>query len=363
MTPVLAVGSLLFIQACKKDDTASAAETATAEQLVSPENIAVVKAEEIRVGPSLSGSLSAETQSTVRAEVSGAVLQTLVEVGGAVRQGQDLARIDDAGIRDAYQSARSGVTTATNTVQIAQREADRADALSKAGAIADRQRDQAHNQLTSAQAMLADAQARLANAQKQLDKTVIKAPFAGVVSARSINAGDFVSPGTATFTIINPATMRLEASVSAEALSQIKLGAPVLFSVNGYGSRQFTGRITSINPVADPATRQVRVIATIPNTTGTLVSGLFAEGKVSAQARTSPVVPAAAVDERGVRPSVLLIKGGKTMKAEVSLGLRDATSETVEILSGVQPGDTVLLGIARGLATGTRVKITNAKDK
>jgi RND family efflux transporter MFP subunit len=359
---VLAVAALFPVQACKKEDTASAAETATAEQLVSPENIAVVRAEEIRVGPSLSGSLSAETQSTVRAEVSGAVLQTLAEVGGTVRQGQDLARIDDSGIRDAFVSARSGVTTAQNTVQIAQRESDRADALSKAGAIADRQRDQAHNQLTSAQAMLADAQARLANAQKQLDKTVIKAPFAGVISARSVNAGDFVSPGTATFTIINPSTMRLEASVSAEALSEIRLGAPVQFAVNGYGSRQFTGRITSINPVADPATRQVRVIATIPNNSGTLVSGLFAEGKVAAQARTSSVVPAAAVDERGVRPSVLRIKNGKTEKAEVTLGLRDGTTETVEILSGVQPGDTVLLGIARGLATGTRVKITSPAD-
>jgi hypothetical protein len=83
---------------------------------------------------------------------------------------------------------------------------------------------------------------------------------------------------------------------------------------------------------------------------------------VAAQARTSSVVPAAAVDERGVRPSVLRIENGKTEKAEVTLGLRDGTTETVEILSGVQPGDTVLLGIARGLATGTRVKITSPAD-
>src|SRR3954467_14340456 len=149
---LLAAVALLSAQACAKDDTAAAAETAgSAEQLVSPENIAVVKAEEIRVGPSLSGSLAAETQSTVRAEVSGAVLQTFVDVGAVVHQGQELARLDDSGIRDSYISARSGVTTADNTVQIAQREADRAEALSKAGAIADRQREQARNQLISAQ--------------------------------------------------------------------------------------------------------------------------------------------------------------------------------------------------------------------
>ena len=356
----LTAALLVSAQACKKDDTASAAESSAAtgdNMIVGPEAIAIVRAEEIRSGPALSGQLSAETQATVRAEVSGAVLQTLVDVGASVRQGQELARIDDSGIRDQYISARSGVTTAENSLQIAEREVQRAEALSKAGAIADRQRDQARNALTGAQAMAADARARLANAQKQLDKTVIKAPFSGVVSARIANAGDYLSPGSAAFTIVNPSTMRLEASVSAEDLAAIRLGVPVEFTVNGYGNRRFTGRISSINPVADPATRQVRVIATIPNQGGTLVSGLFAEGRVASESRTSSVVPAAAVDERGVRPSVMRVKGGKVEKAEVVVGIRDQTTETIEIRSGVIPGDTVLLGAARGLSAGTKVKI------
>lgn len=361
---LLAAAALGSAQACKQDDSvADAAETATSsDMLVGPEAMAVVKAEEIRTGPALSGQLSAETQSTVRAEVSGTVLQTYVEVGGPVREGQDLARLDDSGIRDSYISARSGVTTADNTVQLAEREVQRAEALLKAGAIADRQRDQARNQLSTAQAMAADARARLANAQKQLDKTVIKAPFSGVVAARTVNAGDYVSPGTAAYTIINPSTMRLEASVSAEALSAIRQGAPVEFQVNGYGARKFIGRITSINPVADPATRQVRVIATIPNQGGTLVSGLFAEGRVASEAHTSSVVPSGAVDERGVRPSVMRLKAGKVEKVEVVLGIRDQTTETVEIKSGLMPGDTVLLGAARGISAGTKVKISSPGD-
>jgi RND family efflux transporter MFP subunit len=359
---VLAAALLLSVHACKKDDTASAAETSAANDAmtVGPEAVAIVRAEEIRSGPALSGELSAENQVTVRSEVSGAVLQTMVDVGATVREGQDLARLDDSGIRDSYISARSGVTTAENSAQIAEREVQRAEALSKAGAIADRQRDQARNQLTAAQAMLADARARLANAEKQLNKTVIKAPFSGVVSARSVNAGDFMSPGGAAFTIVNPSTMRLEASVSAEDLGAIRLGAPVEFTVNGYGNRRFTGRISSINPVADPATRQVRVIATIPNQGGTLVGGLFAEGRVASEARTSSVVPAGAVDERGVRPAVMRVKAGKVEKVEVTLGIRDQTTETVEVRSGVIPGDTVLLGAARGLSPGTKVKVVAA---
>src|SRR5258708_39878900 len=113
-----------------------------------------------------------------------------------------------------------------------------------------------------------------------------------------VNAGDFVAPGNPAYTIINPSTMRLEASVPAEALSAIRQGAPVEFSVNGYATRRFIGRISSINPVADPSTRQVRVIVTIPNQGGTLVSGLFAEGRVSAESRTSAGVPPTAVRQR-----------------------------------------------------------------
>jgi membrane fusion protein, multidrug efflux system len=361
---VLPVSALIVLQACKGDDatTASAAQSTSAAMTVGPENIAVVKAEAITTGPALSGSLSAETQATVRAEVSGAVLQTYVEAGSPVRAGQELARIDDSGIRDAYLSAKSAVTTADNTVQLATREAERSETLAKAGAIAERQRDQARNQLIGAQAQAADARARLANAQKQLEKTTIRAPFSGVVSARTVNAGDFVSPGSAAYTIINPSTMRLEASVPGEALSAIRLGAPVDFTVNGYANRRFTGRISSINPVADPATRQVRVIITIPNQGGTLVSGLFAEGRVSAESRTSPVVPSAAVDERGVRPIVVRLKNGKVEQVEVTLGIRDASTETVEIRSGLIPGDTVLLGAARGISSGTTVKVSSPTD-
>ncbi|HEY6219704.1 MAG TPA: efflux RND transporter periplasmic adaptor subunit [Gemmatimonadaceae bacterium] len=359
---IVAMLSLLTAQACKQNDAANAATADANIMTVGPENIAVVKAEEIKTGPALSGALAPETQSTVRAEVAGAVLQTLVEAGTTVHAGQELARIDDSGIRDAYLSAKSGVTTADNTAQIAQRESDRADALLKAGAIADRQRDQAHNALIAAQAQAADARARLANAEKQLNKTTIKAPFSGVVSARSINAGDFVSPGTATFTIVNPSTMRLEASVPGEALSSVHLGSQVDFTVNGYGARRFAGRISSINPVADPATRQVRVIVTIPNQSGTLVGGLFAEGRVSAEAHTSAVVPSGAVDERGVRPTVVRLKNGKIEPVEVAIGIRDAATETIEITKGLLPGDTVLLGAARGLSAGTMVKVMAPGD-
>jgi RND family efflux transporter MFP subunit len=182
------------------------------------------------------------------------------------------------------------------------------------------------------------------------------------VSARSVSVGDVVSPGTALVTVVDPSTMRLEASVPAEALASIHLGAPVDFVVTGYPIRHFTGRITRINPIADPATRQVRILASLPNSGGTLVGGLFADGRVSSESHRAPVVPQSAVDERGLRPSVMRIRNGRTEKTDVSLGLRDAANETVEITQGLTAGDTVLLGAARGISAGTPIRISAPSD-
>ena len=357
----LSAAALLSLSACKRDD-ASAAPADAGAVAIGPENVVVVKATEIRTGPAISGALSPEEEATIRAELSGAVIQTFVDQGQRVAKGQQLIRIDDTSLRDAALSARSGVASAESNYENAKRNMQRSETLLKAGAIADRDAEQARTAAKLAESQLADARARQTNAQQLLEKANVRAPFSGIVSNRAVNAGDVVSPGTALVTVVNPATMRLEASVPAEDLTDVRLGLPVDFTVNGYPGRHFTGRITRVNPVADPATRQVRIIASIPNAGGTLVGGLFADGRVSSETRTAPSVPLTAVDERGVRPSVVMIKGGKTQKADVTLGIRDDATETVEIKSGVQPGDTVLVGAARGISVGTNVRVSAPSD-
>jgi RND family efflux transporter MFP subunit len=349
------------VTACKGTNTSKAATTPNA-MIVGPENIAVVKAQEIRSGPALSGNLEPESQATVRAEVGGAVLQTHAEQGDRVTAGQELARIDDSALRESELAARSAVTNAQNASDLAKRQVDRNEALLKAGAIAERDLELVRNQYTAAEAQLANAKAQLANAQKQLSKATIVAPFSGSVSARQVSAGDIVQMGTALYTIVNPSTMRLEASVPADQLSAVRIGAPVDFSVNGYPGRQFTGHVTRINPVADPTTRQVRIIVSLPNTSGVLVGGLFADGHAASEVRTAPVVPLTAVDERGLKPFVMLLKNGVVQKTEVELGIRDAATETVEVRKGLQAGDTLLLGAARGISEKTPVKVSATSD-
>jgi membrane fusion protein (multidrug efflux system) len=352
---------LIAATGCDRDE-ARAAPAGASAVVVGPENIAVVRLQDVRTGPSLSGSLQAEQEATVRAELSAAIVQTFAEVGQRVDRGAILARLDDRAIRDSYLSAQTAVTTAQNNYTVAARELERAQTLAKAGAIADRDVEYARNAAAAASAQLANARAVYANAAKQLSYTQIRAPFAGVVSQRQVSAGDVVSPGGAMFTVVNPASMRLEASVPANQLSAVRVGLPVEFSVTGYPNRVFAGRITRVSPTADPATRQVGIVATIPNAGNTLVGGLFAEGRVASETRTAPVAPAAAVDERGLRPVAMRIKNGRVERVEVQLGIRDEANEIVEIRMGLTPGDTVLLGAARGVSPGTPITVSAVTD-
>ena len=351
--------TLAATSACSKGDDASAAETAKAETMViGPENITVASNGSIMTGPALSGTLEPEREAVLRAQVSGSVLQTYADQGQAVNAGAVLARIDASGIQDAYTSARAGLVAARNAADVAEKDLARNQKLLAAGAIAERDIDQSRRTSIAAQAALEDANSRLASAEKAYRSTTVTAPFSGVVSERPVSPGDVVQPGSALFTVVDPSSMRLEASVPAEQLAQIRIGVPVNFTVSGYPGRQFVGRITRINPTADPTTRQVRIYVSIPNAGRALVGGLFATGRLSTATKMGLVVPTSAVDVRGTAPFVMRVKQGKVEKVQIQVGLTDKSSESIEVLSGLQPGDTLLLGAAQGITPGTLVRIS-----
>ncbi len=362
-TAILCIIAVASLAACKGGAAADANAAATETATVGVENIAVVISGVLQSGPTVSGNIIPEREAMIRAQVGGSVLQTYADQGQTVRSGQTLARIDGGGLQDVYLSARAGVTAASSSADIANRELARSQKLLAAGAIAERDIEQARRASISANAALADARARLATAAKQVGNTSVTTPMSGIVSERPISAGDVVQPGAAMFTVVDPSSMRLEGSVPAEALNQVRIGAPVTFTVNGYPGRTFAGRVTRVNPTADPATRQVRVFISIPNAEGKLVGGLFANGRLAAASRTGLVAPVNAVDARSNVPAVFRIKGGKVERIPVTIGLRDEGSEKVEITSGVQAGDTLLLGAAQGITPGPIVKVSAPSDK
>jgi membrane fusion protein, multidrug efflux system len=351
--------AITAIGACSKGDDAAAAERAKSQpMIVGPENVAIATNGSIMTGPSISGTLEPEREAAIRSQVSGSVLQTYADQGQAVSAGTVLARIDATGIQDAYTSARAAQVSARNAADVAAHDLARNQKLLAAGAIAERDIEQSKRASIAAQAALEDANSRLATAEKAYRSTTVTAPFGGVVSERPVSAGDVVQPGTPLFTVVDPSSMRLEASVPAEQLSLIRVGVPVVFTVSGYPGREFVGHIIRINPTADPTTRQVRIYVSIPNAGRTLVGGLFANGRMSSATKVGLVVPEGAVDLRGSAPAVTRVKGGKAERVQVQVGITDKSSETIEILAGLQAGDTLLLGAAQGITPGTVVRVS-----
>jgi RND family efflux transporter MFP subunit len=359
-TVSLAALTVLATACGKKVDTAAAAPVTVN---VGTENVAVIAQATLTSGPSISGTLVAEKTASIRAEVAGPVTAVLIEPGVRVQKGTPLARIDDSVLRDTYLSMKSAVTQAQLAADIAVREQSRSEKLLAAGAIADNALEVAKRNNLAAQAQLEDAKARLAGAQKNLDNTIIKAPYDGIVSERQVNAGDVVSVGAAMFTVVDPSTMRLEGAVPADELGSVHMGAKVLFAVTGYPGKTFEGTISNIYPSADPQTRQVRLFARIPNNGNGLVAGLYATGRVSSTTHRGLTAPLNAVDQRGIKPSVVRLKNGKAERVEVTLGLREDATERVEILSGVAAGDTVMVGAAQGITPGTPVNVSAPSDK
>ena len=340
------------------------AREAPAQQTITlaRENVAVVAERTLRSGPEISGTLRAKREASLRAEVGGTVLAVEAESGQKVEPGQLLARIDDAALQDGLLAARSGVGAAKNAVQVAEANARRARTLAEAGALAEQQAEQAEAALEGARAALADAQARLAVAGQQVGRTRVRAPFAGIVATRQVSTGDVVAPGTPLLTVIDPTRLQLEAAIPAARLAEVRPGAAVDFAVTGFGDDRFHGEIERVAPVVDAATGQVRVFVDVKNEGGRLISGLYAQGRVSSRTDTALAAPVAAVDTSSAPPTVLRVAGGKVERVTVRIGVRDEAAGAVAITDGVSAGDVLVLGSARAtLPEGASVEVAGER--
>ncbi|MEP6745458.1 MAG: efflux RND transporter periplasmic adaptor subunit [Gemmatimonadota bacterium] len=355
---VLALGTAW---ACNRGSAAEAPKEA-APVVVGPENIVFATADTIRTGPSISGTVDAERTATLRAEITAQVTAVLVEPGTPVLSGQVLVRLDASGIRDQYLSMQSAMRAAESSAELAKSDLARDQRLADAGALAQRQLEATRRSALQADAALADAHARYATAELNLRRTEIRAPFPGIVAARPARVGDMVSPGTLIVTVVDPASLRLEAQVPVDQLAAIKIGTPVLFTVSGYEGRQFRGIVARMSPAVDPATRQVPIVVRLPNDQGQLVSGLFIEGRVATRSRAGITVPTSAIDQRGLRPVVYRVKAGHLEKVEVTLGFEDPVAERMEILTGLTAGDTLVVGTAQGLPSGTPMRVAASAE-
>jgi RND family efflux transporter MFP subunit len=353
---------LLLAVDCKRS-AAPAADAAAAVVKIGANDFVVARTQPITTGPVISGTLAAATDANVRAEVPGPVLDVRVQEGERVQKGQLLARIG-AGAISAQQSSQStAISSLRNNLALAQRELDRQQSLFRAGIAAKAQVDVSRQQVDAARAQLAQAQGQIATTNVQASNTTVEAPLSGVVTKRWVSEGDVVQVGATLYTIIDPQTMQLEAGVAADSLQDIRVGTPIEFTIQGIDGKTFVGRIARVNPEADPATRQIKVFAEIPNANGALASGLFAQGRIRSVTGVGVIAPSAAIDRRMTTPAVTRVRSGVVEHVTIVLGVIDDQNDRVEIRQGVNAGDVLLVGAAQQIAPGTHVELPAAAQQ
>lgn len=364
---LLAVGALaLLLVGCKdaaKSPAAVAAEQAAATAalpalMLSPEDLHTLKLKTLAAGPAITGSILPEKRADLRAEVSAVVLAVLKENGDKVKRGDLLVRLDETSIRDTLASAQSAARTAEQAYDQAQRQYERLVKLREGGLVSVQDVEDAEVRRNTTQSNRESSRSNLVAARQQLQRTQVRAPFDGVVSDRQVSAGDTAGVGKELLKVIDPGSLRFEGFVSADSIGDVSPGQLVTFSIHGYGDKDFTGKITRVNPAANASTRQVEVLVSfeegqqVPG-----VAGLYAEGRVETRHAEGLSLPADIVVRDGDSAFAWRVQGGKLHKVALTIGERDPRSGEYVIRNGLAEGDVLLRYPTSTLRDGQPVQL------
>jgi RND family efflux transporter MFP subunit len=350
---------------CKKSTEGTSAQHASQSSpgeplLLAPEDVLLVKNSALATGPAITGSIVPERRADLRAEISSMVLQVLKENGDPVKKGEVLLRLDETSIKDALRSAEEAERASLQTLEQAERQLQRLKTLRASGMTSTQSLEDAEIRRNNAQSDLVASRARVVQARQQLQHTVVRAPFAGIVSERKASKGDTAALGKELLKVIDPDSMRFEGRVSSDKVGQVQVGQAVSFRVNGYAGQNFSGVVKRIDPSANPVTRQVEVLVGFAEGKQPGVAGLYAEGVVAAQNRQGVTLPESVLVRAGEQAIVWLVRQERLHKVQLKLGERDPRRGEFEVLSGLKPDDVVLRNPQITFKDGEKVQMIAA---
>lgn len=271
-----------------------------------------------------SGSLLAAEQVDIYPEISARITQLNIQEGRPVAKGALLVKLFDADLRAQLQKLQSQADNARRTE-------DRNKQLLDRGGISQQEYDIVTTNLRSS---LADIELVRAN----LQRTEIRAPFSGIIGLRNVSSGAVVSPSTLIARLQQVTSLKLDFSIPEKYGQAVRRGSMISFLVDG-ATKPSQGVVYAIEPGVEEQTRNLRIRARVSNTSLQYRPGTFARVTLTIQNEKSLVVPTQAVIPQTRTNQVVLIKNGKALFKDVQTGLR--TAGTIQILSGLQAGDTV----------------------
>jgi membrane fusion protein, multidrug efflux system len=287
------------------------------------------------------GQIEALQSIELRPDIEGRLVEILVREGSPVSKGTPLFKIDDAELR----------------AQVAQVEAERDLARQSLNRTRDLLKQKASSQaeLERAEATMRSNEAQLELLKVRLGRTLVRAPFSGVMGQRLVSLGDYVTTDTRLAALQTVSPQRATFQVPERYAEQVRRGQAVTFRVAALPGREFTGQVDFVDPIVQLPGRTIMVKARVPNPRRELQAGMFIEARLATAVRPSAVV----IPEDAVLPLqgsnfVWVVADGKATRRQVELGVR--TTGFVEVKSGVESNETVVVGGQERLAEGAPVQ-------
>ncbi len=347
----------------------------------------------------LSGAFRPYQQVDVHAKVAGFIQKIFVDVGDHVKAGQVLAILEVPELSAQVKGARADIQRSQDATHREQSEIRRAESMhsayhagytrlkqasdSRPGLIAEQELDdsmakdkETEAQVESSRSALAEAESQLAVAQADLDRLLaleayshITAPFAGVVTKRYADTGALIQAGTSSDTQSMPVVqlaewsrLRLVVPVPESAVPQIHLGSVVQVRVSAL-NRTFEGRVARFADALDPETRTMETEIDVENRDGALVEGMYAETNLILNQKNDVLtLPIQAVQRQGDGAAAWMVdREGRIQQRTIKLG--EEGSDRVEILSGLEQNDQVVIGNRSDLRPGEKVQPKPIEEK
>ena len=331
-----------------------------------------------------SGYVTARRQATVSAKVTGKVTEVLIEEGQQIKEGAVLARLDDTEAKAQLTLAQAQLVAARSQLaeiqaQLVQAERDyaRQDELARRNLISPQaldaalaQRDTLRARLGSADEQVHVARESVAVAQVQLDNTVIRAPFGGVVITKSAQPGEMISPisagggftRTGIGTIVDMDSLEIQVDVNEAFINRVTPGQPVEAMLNAYPDWRIPGEVIAIIPTADRSKATVKVRIAFKQKDPRIIPDMgvrvaFLSGKpATAQALMSGVlVPAESVRPDGAKGIVFVHAGATVQRRSVTLG--PSVGGQRQVLDGLRESERVVLSPPESLKDGDKVRL------
>ena len=359
----LAAAALASIFIAHENSVASAQPTSAPVIEFAAGDLVQPQTRDLRLSISITGTLQPRNWTTVKAKVAGDLKTILVREGESVKPGQVLARIDTQDAQARLDEKVADLDGGRAQLALAQKNRANNQALLQQNFISQNAFDSVQSNYQVSDARLKALEAQVALAKKALADTVITAPQAGIVSQRHAQPGEKLPVDGKILTLVDLAQMEVEAAVPAGDIPSIRVGQEVSFRVEGFGERDFRGRIDRINPATQSGSRSILVYAVLPNQDNALKGGMFAKGSVTlSRIESAQVLPLSAVREENGKAYVMRIANDRLEPRAVKLGLRNEDEGVVQIVDGLDAQSRVVRANSGTFKPGAIVKIARSRN-